>query len=231
MTGISSRQQILANIRSSITANSSLADEKRMSIAKRRIAIHPRGVIPHTSINPRKSTLALFCNKVIASEASLQKVKSYGKVRKAISKYLRENNLPHQIKIGTDKRLQKIVAGKDYALDFVVGSGRTEDKVCLSHAFCGAAETGTLILTSGPENPTTLNFLPETHIVIINRNDIQKSYESVWKKLRRKFGKGNMPRTLNMITGPSRSADIEQTLILGAHGPLRLHVIVVNEDK
>ena len=41
------------------------------------------------------------------------------------------------------------------------------------------------------------------------------------------YGKGQMPRTVNWITGPSRSADIEQTLLLGAHGPQRLHVIVV----
>ena len=45
--------------------------------------------------------------------------------------------------------------------------------------------------------------------------------------LRARYGKDKMPRTLNLITGPSRSADIEQTLILGAHGPRKLHIIVV----
>jgi L-lactate dehydrogenase complex protein LldG len=49
----------------------------------------------------------------------------------------------------------------------------------------------------------------------------------VFAKLRGIYGKGGAPRTLNFITGPSRSADIEQTLLLGAHGPRRLHIVVV----
>jgi L-lactate dehydrogenase complex protein LldG len=96
--------------------------------------------------------------------------------------------------------------------------------VAVSHAFGGVAESGTLVLTSGRDNPTTLNFLPDTHIVVIDAKDIAGDYETLWARLR---GQGAMPRTVNWITGPSRSADIEQTLILGAHGPRRLHVMVV----
>ena len=92
------------------------------------------------------------------------------------------------------------------------------------------AETGTLVLTSGPDNPTTLNFLPDTHIVVVDAKDIAGDYETVWHaRCARHYGEGALPRTVNLITGPSRSADIEQTLILGAHGPRRLHVMVVGE--
>jgi len=80
---------------------------------------------------------------------------------------------------------------------------------------------------SGPENPSTLNFLPDNHIVVVNARDLQGDYESAWAKVRMAFGKGEMPRTVNFITGPSRSGDIEQTLLLGAHGPRRLHVVLV----
>jgi L-lactate dehydrogenase complex protein LldG len=62
---------------------------------------------------------------------------------------------------------------------------------------------------------------------VIDAKDVVGDFESVWQRLREKFGEAVMPRTVNLITGPSRSADIEQTLILGAHGPRRLHVIVV----
>jgi L-lactate dehydrogenase complex protein LldG len=89
------------------------------------------------------------------------------------------------------------------------------------------AETGTLILTSGPDNPTTLNFLPENHIVILFADDIAGNYEDVWDRLRRMNG-SNLPRTVNMITGPSRTGDIEQTIELGAHGPRRLHIMIVD---
>ena len=108
------------------------------------------------------------------------------------------------------------------------GRAQAEDRVGLSHAFAGIAETGTLALVSGPDNPTTLNFLPETHIVVVEAQTIVGDYEAFWAKLRAAYGEGTMPRTVNFITGPSRSADIEQTLLLGAHGPRTLHILIVD---
>ena len=102
------------------------------------------------------------------------------------------------------------------------------DAVTLSHAVAGVAETGTLVLASGPDNPTTLNFLPEHHIVVLEAKDVVGDYESVWDALRKKVG-AKMPRTVNWITGASRSADIEQVLLNGAHGPKGLHVIIVGK--
>jgi L-lactate dehydrogenase complex protein LldG len=83
------------------------------------------------------------------------------------------------------------------------------------------------VLLSGPDNPTTIHFLPDTHIVVVRAADIVGDYETVWRRLREKLGPGAMPRLVNLITGPSRSADIEQTLLLGAHGPRALHIVVV----
>jgi L-lactate dehydrogenase complex protein LldG len=64
-------------------------------------------------------------------------------------------------------------------------------------------------------------------MVIVDAADIVGDYETVWRRLRERLGPGSMPRTVNLITGPSRSADIEQTIILGAHGPRALHILVV----
>ncbi len=86
------------------------------------------------------------------------------------------------------------------------------------------------MLTSGPERPTTLNFLPETHIVLLTADQVVGGMEEAWAKLRERYGRGVMPRTVNLITGPSRSADIEQTLQMGAHGPRRLHIILVDGE-
>ena len=74
-----------------------------------------------------------------------------------------------------------------------------------------------------------LHFLPENHIVVINAYDIAGDYETVLRDARR--SDGTLPRTVNMITGPSRSGDIEQTLLLGAHGPRSLHIIVVEGEE
>ena len=101
------------------------------------------------------------------------------------------------------------------------------DLTCASFAKAGIAETGTLALISGVDNPTTLNFLPENHIVVVKASNIVPSYETAFAMLQQNFVDGVPPRTINFITGPSRSADIEQTLLLGAHGPLRLHIVLI----
>jgi L-lactate dehydrogenase complex protein LldG len=82
----------------------------------------------------------------------------------------------------------------------------------------------------GTGYPTTLNFLPDTHIVLVDAKEIAGDYERVWARLRETFGTDALPRAITMITGRSRSADMAQILILGAHGPRRLHVLVVNSS-
>ena len=113
------------------------------------------------------------------------------------------------------------------ALEIARGPSEGDDLNAVSAAFAAVAETGTLALVSGPDNPTTLNFLPDNHFVVVFAADVVADVESVFARLKAAYGAGALPRTVNFITGPSRSADIEQTLLLGAHGPRRLHVVVV----
>ncbi|HTJ90970.1 MAG TPA: LUD domain-containing protein, partial [Acidocella sp.] len=102
------------------------------------------------------------------------------------------------------------------------------DPVTLTQAFAGIAETGTLMMPSGPERPTTNNLLSDTAIVVIRAARIVGAYEDAFDLLRAE--RGGMPRNVMLITGPSRSADVEQTLELGAHGPRSLHVLVIDES-
>jgi L-lactate dehydrogenase complex protein LldG len=110
-------------------------------------------------------------------------------------------------------------------LEIARGASDGYDLNALSAAFAAVAETGTLALVSGQDNPTTLNMLPDNHIVVVFAEDVVGDFEAAFDRLRKRFG-AEMPRTLNFITGPSRSADIEQTLLFGAHGPRRLHVVL-----
>ncbi len=96
--------------------------------------------------------------------------------------------------------------------------------VALAHS--GIAETGSIVFPSGPTRPTTLNFLPDHHIVVLHQRDIVDYMEAVWIRLQ---SEGPMPRTVNVITGPSRTADVEQTLQLGAHGPRSLHILLIED--
>ncbi len=229
---MSSREQILKKIKGSLrkTRTVHTSDEERNQAVLARVSQHPRGIIPARTSLSRQDLLNHFCKKIKASEASYKVVKSYEKAGIEIQKFLRQHNLPQRVRIGTDQRLDKL-GWESEPPQLLVGPSDGQDLVCVSHAQCGVSETGTLVMTSGPENPTTLNFLPETHIILLNKKNLRKSYEDSWTALRQRYGKEKLPRTVNMITGPSRSADIEQTLILGAHGPLRLHVIVIDKKK
>jgi L-lactate dehydrogenase complex protein LldG len=103
--------------------------------------------------------------------------------------------------------------------------------VSLTPCHAAIAETGTLMLVSGPQTPTTLNFLPETHIVLVHADQVVATYEDGWDRLRTAETSKALPRTVNFITGPSRTADIEQHIELGAHGPRRLHIVVVQNGQ
>ena len=119
--------------------------------------------------------------------------------------------------------------GSEPALERRKGPAAGDDEVGLSHATAAVAETGTLVLASGADNPVTLNFLPETHIVVVEDKDLVGGYEGAWDKLRARFGRRAMPRTVNLVSGPSRTADIGGQLVMGAHGPRRLCVILVRD--
>ena len=69
--------------------------------------------------------------------------------------------------------------------------------------------------------------LTDTEIVVLRASRVVGAYEEAWDLLRAEIGE--MPRNVMLVTGPSRSADIEQALELGAHGPRRLHVVLVED--
>jgi len=105
------------------------------------------------------------------------------------------------------------------------------DAVGITGCFCALAETGTLVLSSGPQTHASTHLLPETHIALVPASRIVKGMEDAFALLRAERGGGEMmPRALNMVSGPSRTADIELTLVLGAHGPYRVHIIVATDD-
>jgi len=221
------RDLIFGSIRRSLGVSGKEATRRKTVVD--RLAQHPPGIVPARGQLAARERLALFRTMVEAANGSVDEIADAGDVPRAVAALLRAHNLPMKLKRGADPLLAALPWERERTLEVSVGPSDGTDLVALSHAFGAAAESGTLMLVSGPDNPTTLNFLPDTHIVVIEAQDVAGDYETLWQKLREKFGDGQMPRTVNLITGPSRSADIEQTLILGAHGPRRLHVMVVGE--
>jgi L-lactate dehydrogenase complex protein LldG len=224
---VSGREAILGKVRKSLGGGQN--DAARLAAVEARLARAPKGVIPERGQLDDQERRRLFVAMAEKVSASVSRVKSNDDVPKAVAEYLRSRNLPAAIRIGNDRRLTKMKWAAQRALDIRHGPSDGDDEAGVSHAFGAIAESGTLVLASGSDNPTTINFLPEHHIVVVDAKDVAGDMESVLSRLRRKYGKGEMPRTLNFITGPSRSGDIEQKLLLGAHGPRALHIILVGD--
>lgn len=221
------RDDIYATVRRSLGVTG--AETIRRDIVADRLRRAPRGVIPERGQGDAPERLAIFRREAEAAFATVAEVASHADAPRAVADYLRSHNLPAAIRMGADPRL-KAMPWAETALEVSHGRSDGRDLNAVSHAFGGVAETGTLVMVSGPENPSTLNFLPDNHIVVVAAEDIAGDYETVLARIRDACGKGEMPRTVNYITGPSRSADIEQTLLLGAHGPRRLHIVIVNGE-
>jgi L-lactate dehydrogenase complex protein LldG len=223
---MSARDEMFANIRRSLGVKGSEAT--RRQIVADRLERAPKGVVPARGQLDGEARIALFKTQAELALATVTEVASAADVPQVVAEYLRNHNLPATIRMGEDRRL----TGMPWdATSLEVSRGRSEggDLNAVSHAFAGVAESGSLVMSSGADNPSTLNFLPDNHIVVVSARDIASDYETVWTRVRFAFGKGSMPRTVNWITGPSRSGDIEQTMLLGAHGPRRLHIVVVKE--
>ncbi len=193
--------------------------------ADARIAARPRGIRPARVDRDPAGLIALFVEQAVAVQATVARLAKPDAVPQAVADYLAEHNQPARLRCAP----QRWLTGLDWAataLEVSQGPAAADDTASLTGAVVGVAETGTLMLASGPAGPTTLNFLPDTHIVALRAEQVVASYEDGWDRIR---AAGPMPRTVNMITGPSRTGDIEQVIQLGAHGPRRLHILLIGE--
>ncbi|MDH3596131.1 MAG: LUD domain-containing protein [Rhodospirillales bacterium] len=224
------REQVLGAVRRSLRRGDTAETLAAASAATGRIAEHRRNLIPARADLPRAEQIALFETWAVQQAASVARVPDAAAVPGALAAFLKAENLPAEIRMAPDPELEALPWRDQPMLTVTKGPARESDAVSLTGALAGIAETGTLMLHSGPAGPTSLNFLPETHVIVLPAERVVASYEDGWDMLRARFGEGFLPRTVNFITGPSRTGDIEQTIQLGAHGPRRLHIILVGAD-
>jgi L-lactate dehydrogenase complex protein LldG len=175
----------------------------------------------------RAGRLGLFVEMAKGAAATIARVARMEDVPAAVADFLAAQNLPARLRLAGDPALEGLPWSERPLLKLESGPAQASDSASLTPAFAGIAETGTLMLVSGAERPTTLNFLPDNHLVVLREDQLVGPFEDAWDRLRAALGGEALPRTVNFITGPSRSADIEQQLNMGAHGPRRLHIILV----
>lgn len=219
------RGKILERIRAALGAER--LDRARKSAVSRRLERHPRGTLPSRAKGKGDERVALFTDMLAKQGADVRRVATPKDAVGAIASYLGTCNLPPRVRMGRDPVLAALPWREAWDIERAFGAAEPVDRASLSRAAAAAAETGTLFLLSGADNPTTLNFLPECHTVLIAASDIFGSYEEAWDRIRALSGDATLPRSVNLISGPSRTADIEQTIVRGAHGPRRLHVLIL----
>ncbi len=227
-----SREAILNNIRRGLKRGPLPADQQAMLHG--RMQLHPRQLIPARSRVSRAEQVALFIANVEKEFGTVTRVADAAQILGEVAAYLAKQNLPAACVVASHPYLRDLDWAAHPLLQKREGRAQPSDQVALTCAFAGIAETGTLMLPSGPETPTTLNVLTETSIVVLRASLLTGAYEEAWDRLRADHadqpGGGFMPRNVMLVTGPSRSADIESILELGAHGPRRLHVVLVDDD-
>jgi len=194
-----------------------------------RVDTHRRNLVPAraAALDP-PARLELFVAMAEEVQTTVTRVAAAADIPAEVVRYLAAENLPAELVMAPHPALDAIPWQTRPLLQVRRGRAEPGDAVSLTPCLAAVAETGTLMLVSGAESPTTLNFLPDTHIAVVRAGQVVASYEDGWDLVR---GLGAMPRTINFVTGPSRTGDIEQRIQLGAHGPRRLHVVLVDEPQ
>jgi L-lactate dehydrogenase complex protein LldG len=221
-----SRDAIFGGIRHALRRGP-LPDAEAAELAER-VAAHRRNLIPQraTALDDA-GRVELFVAMAEEVQATVARVASDDAVPAEVARYLAGENLPAELVVAPDPGLDRVPWDTRPLLQIRRGKAEASDAVSLTPCLAGVAETGTLMLASGAGTPTTLNFLPDTHIVVLRAGQVVASYEDGWDLVR---ARETWPRTINLITGPSRTGDIEQRIQLGAHGPRRLHIVLVEDE-
>lgn len=212
------RAAILAQIRARQGRPAGLRAQELQDV-ELEIARHQRGPQPR----PIVDAVAAFTERAVALQTSVARVSGLDDVPRAVAEYLHGQGLPMQ---GVAwETLSSLPWGETgVALEF--RPPLDADKLGVTGCFCAVAETGSLVLASGASTPASTHLLPETHVAIVAAARIVPTLEDAYALLRAEAG--GLPRALSTVSGPSRTGDIEQTIVLGAHGPYRVHVVIVD---
>jgi L-lactate dehydrogenase complex protein LldG len=185
---------------------------------------HSRGIIPQLTI---PSLMESFITAATTAAAVVTQVATINEIPSALLHLHQQHHLQHPISVASQlKTLIPWQTQSELIIQF--DANPAADAIAVTGCLCGVAETGTLVLVSSPKSPTLLNFLPQIHVVLLPTEKIVAVYEDAWDLVRQMDA---MPRTVNFITGPSRTGDIEQKILLGVHGPKALYIILYNEGK
>lgn len=216
------RTRILARIRKAQGRGAGGGTPAQREALQTYLRAHPRGPLPDIS----GDLVARFRERAESMQSTTEEVATQADVPMAVARYLKANKLPARGCVWpTLAHLDWASAELSMEPRAPRRSDGSDDPVGVTGAFAAIAETGTLMTVSGPDTPASTSLLPETHVAVLAASRIVAHMEQCWDLARSELGE--LPRAVNFISGPSRTGDIEQKLVLGAHGPYRVHIVIV----
>lgn len=231
-----SKQTILANVRSGLAkrrGSDRPLTAQECAPLQARLEDHVANLIPEIGKAEQSAAIDKFLEKLDVLKATTERLDSEADVPAAVTRFLKDNNQPNSVLVGPGNRLKDLGWDNHPLLEVREGLPETREPTSITHVLSAIAETGTLMIASGETVPPSILFLPENHIAIVHESQIVGNLEAAWEVFREaqtdNGHAGAMPRSVNLISGPSRTGDIGATMFMGAHGPKRLHVLVIRD--
>lgn len=208
------REEILKRIRSALGGHRQPSDAE-LTTPGERLAARPAG--PDVRLDGE--LVPLFLAKAAANNFTIERIASLQMLVSSVRALLPEDETPD---ISVAAALDHVGWPSSWKIN--LGPGRRVEHLSVTPALTGIAETGSVVLTSSPDSPTSLNFLPDVHVIVLRASDIVGHPEDVWRRIEL----DQWPRAVNVISGPSRTADVGGIIVRPAHGPKRVHLIIVD---
>lgn len=219
-----SREAILASVRSALGKGGSRDDAR--AAARAYVAARAQGPRPSMPVD----LVDRFLVRAADMQSTVERLSSLAQLPAAVARYVDALDLPPALASQKSRRgvCWPELADLDWAgagLEIAPHPTRGDDRLGITGTFCAIAETGTLVITTGAATPSATMLLPDTHVAVVRADRIVAGMEEAFALVRAEWP--GMPRAVNLVSGPSRTGDIEQTIVLGAHGPFRVHIVVV----
>ena len=217
------RDAVLARVRTALGKNDGRGDAR--AAAESYVAAHAQGPRPAMP----SDLVARFIQRATDMESTVERIGDRSEIAPAVARYIDALVLPPAIDA---QRSKAGVCWPEFAdlewsragLAIEPRPTMGQDRLGITGTFCAVAETGTLVVLAGADSPTATALLVDTHVAVVRAERIVSGMEEAFALIRRE--RGGLPRAVNFISGPSRTGDIEQTIVLGAHGPFRVHILV-----
>jgi L-lactate dehydrogenase complex protein LldG len=219
-----SREAILGRVRRALGRDAT--DPRAGADAAAYVGAHAMGPRPSMPAD----LVTRFIERATDMASTVERIAANASIPAAVARYLDALQLPAEL---ADQKTDAGVCWPEFGTLDWTGAGLAvecrptvgHDRLGITGTFCAIAETGTLVMISGSDSPTAMAMLPDTHVAIVRESRIVSGMEEAFALIRAECGP--MPRAVHLISGPSRTGDIEQTIVLGAHGPFRMHVLLV----